>query len=191
MKKALYIIMIVVLFLFLLGVLMPFAVIVFENIFVMFDIDNPYVSHFYAGWQPFSVEGFSSFYLPAEWSVQNDDALYTIIDDSGAIWAYGFTGGTDNDRFDSYKDFIQEVYSIDSADVSVDPFIPFVMMDGSDIDKLIVQEGTTTNEYYCIQMLQDTQTELYWVLTKDISSNAAQYDIAEAIVYSFAFDVGQ
>ena len=191
MKKALWIIAIVILLLFLLGLSLPFIAIVCENVFVMLDIQNPYVNRFYAGWHPVSVEGFSNFYLPAEWSVQYNNGVYTITDESGSIWAYGFTDGTDSDRFNDYKDFIQEVFSIDSAEVTLDPFIPFVMMDGSDIDVLIIQEDTVTKEFYCLQMFQTPEMSLRWLLTGDIAADETQYDIAEAIVYSFAFEVGQ
>ena len=40
-------------------------------------------------------------------------------------------------------------------------------------------------------MLVDTEIEIVWMLLPDLSIDDAAYDIAEAMLYSFAFSVGK
>ena len=158
-----------------------------ENILIKQNIDNPYINNRYPGWQHISIEDFSGFRIPSGWSVRSEDGVYVIIDASGSIWAYVAPFGSEEDRFSSYEAFIEEVFSLEITALSVDPFLPFIMMEGSDIDAVTVQTSSSKETLFCIQLMQNLERELIWLLMADISSEENQYNIAEAIVYSYAF----
>lgn len=166
----------------------PFIAISCEGFFMKFKLDNPHIDSHYKGWQNVSLEGLNSFCIPEGWHVQNDSGLYTIVDDSGDPWAYGAFYGTENDRFDNYSELLTTVFSYDDIKITFDPFTRFAMMDGSDIDLLVIQGGTVERNVFCLQMMESVQTEFVWFLTADIASSSDQYDIAEAIIYSYAYE---
>lgn len=166
---------------------LPFLAIGCEGTFTKLRIHNSYVNKHYRNWECVSIQGFDGFRIPEHWSVAEDDGLYTIYDAAGTPWAYGAAFGTERDCFVDYKELISKAYSLDISKLEIDPFTQFAMMDGSDIDLVIVQEPNNIKNIYCIQMLESAQTTFVWFLTTDISADPEQYDIAEAIVYSYAF----
>ena len=121
--------------------------------------------------------------------MQKNDNVYWITNDLGEVWAFGTAFGTEEDCFDNYEDLIATVQNVKTVEIEIDPFNRFTMMDGSDIDLIHVQEGTSTSTYFCIQLLEDAQKEIVWMVRPDITLDETQYDIAEAIIYSFAFEV--
>lgn len=190
MKKKIVIICIILVCIFLFTcVLVPAIAILGEALFVRWDIDNPYVNNNYYGWNYAYVEGFSTFLIPKEWSLEKDEDIYWIIDESGKVWAFGAPYGTEADAFSDYAALIEKACSVHVSDMTIDSYPRFYMMDGSDVDRLLVRQDSLTKEYYCIQMLETAQEEIVWILFHDISVNEDQYDIMEAIVYSFAFEI--
>ena len=73
--------------------------------------------------------------------------------------------------------------------MEIDPFSRFSMMNGSDIDLLLLSGDMPVNQLFCIQMMVDEKKEITWIVPTDLALDESQYEIAEAIVYSFAFDV--
>lgn len=165
----------------------PIAAIGLEYTFIKWDIRNPYVDAHFSGWKPAFVEDTISFYIPEGWSIDQNNGVYTIRDASGSIWAYGTIFGLDESRFSGYQDFMESITSVALTELEFEPFIQFPMMDGSDIDKLTAYGADDSAVYFCVQLFIDTQAEFAWFVDSDLSKNADQYDIAEAIVYSYAF----
>ena len=165
----------------------PFAAIGFEWFFVKLDIDNPYVDSHFSGWKTAYIPELGALYIPAEWTLQDRDNVYCIEDESGQLWAFGAIFGSEQDPFFSYEDLIFEMSSAKITTLQIEPFPTFSMMDGSDIDKIIAQNESSANVYYCLQLLKDAETEFAWFISSDLSENEDQYNIAEAIVYSYAF----
>ena len=160
-----------------------------ESMLVRFEIQNSYVNGGFRGWNRVRIEDVGAFLIPKGWSLEVDDDIYWIIDDSGEAWAFGAIFGTDGAPFANYKDLITAVQGIPCSKIEIDPFSGFLMMNGSDIDVLRLHGDTSDSSAFCIQMFVDTQKELVWMLLPDLSIDKSEFDIAEAIVYSFAFDI--
>ena len=165
----------------------PVFAILGESMIVRWNIDNHYVNGNFDGWHQIHIEGYDSFSIPQGWSLQEADGIYLIKDNRNIVWAYGAALGSENAVFSGYKDFLTTVCDMPSADIERDPFNRFSMMDGSDIDLLQIKNTEEEYVFYCIQMFKTIQEELVWLVVPDISVDEDQYDIAEAIVYSFAF----
>ena len=145
----------------------------------------------YQHWQPIVLEGVVSFGIPEDWSVHENDGVYAITDSTGNPWAYGTFFGTDCDRFDNYKDFIAEISSTRPETVTYESFTQFIMMDGSTINKLNSQHENIIETYYNIHLFISTQSEFILLVSVDLANDVNQFDIAEALVYSYAFKVYQ
>lgn len=174
------------------GVLIFFsamAAIGLEYLFVKWDIDNPHVDNHFSEWEPVSIEGCSDFLIPNEWSVIENGEIYSILDSSNQVWAYGTFFGTEHDRFQSYKDFVEKISSTQPIKTELEPFPPCPMMDGSGIVRLTVHYESTSTVYYCIQLFIDVPSEFVLFVPSDLDADMDQYDIAEALVYSYAFQV--
>ena len=163
----------------------PAAAILGEPLFVKWKIDNPYVNDNYSGWNEVYIEGFDTFLIPQNWSLQETDDVFLIIDDIGDIWAYGTSD------IAGYEDLLATIYNVSSVEIEIDPFSQFLMMNGSDVDLLQVQEDISESRHFSMQMFESAQKQIVWILVPDIIQDETQYDIAEAIVYSFAFKVGE
>jgi len=159
-----------------------------EWLFVKLEIDNPYVNNRYSGWKDVLVDELGSFSIPEEWSLSEADGIYTITDASGQVWAHGAVVG-DKYSFSNYEEFVIKILPEAQDYFSLEPFERFIMMDGSYIYEMIIcadrkSEGKRSQ---ILQMFVDVDTDIAWILTPDISEDIDQYDIAEAIVYSYAF----
>lgn len=190
MRKRVVIISIVLICIIVLACLsMPAIAVLGESLFVQLEIRNPYVNNHFSGWSCVQIEGFKSFLIPKEWSLDEEAGIYKIINDVDEVWAYGAVLGSDESCVNNYEDLITTVYNTPSVELEVDPFSQFLIMDGSDIDLLRVHGEISRVEFFCIQLFENTQKELVWILMPDLSLDEVQYDIAEAMVYSYAFEV--
>ena len=174
--------------LFLVIILSPLGAIGLEGLSVKIQINNPYVDNNFRDWHSVFITETKNVYIPNGWVLKEDNKLYTILDENGEIWGYGALFGSKDERFENYTTLIKEVSLANPEKLSIDPFVQFKMMDGSDIDEIIIQEESGTKNIYCIQLLIDAEVTFTWFLTEDISASETQYDIAEAFVYSFAFE---
>lgn len=166
----------------------PLTVIGFEKMLVKRNIDNPYVNGNFSEWQTISLEEIKDFRIPKGWKISEDDGLYLLVDELGQTWAYGTLYGSDEDRYVNYKEFIGDLIKQQPTEIVFEAIPQFIMMDGSDIDKIeAVFDEKVSESFFCIQFFVDSQTEFVWIIFMDLSSDANQYDIAEAIVYSYAF----
>jgi hypothetical protein len=160
-----------------------------ESLLVKCDINNPYVNNRFCGWNRIQIEDFGSFLIPNGWSLEETSGIYWIINDSGEAWAFGAVMGSDVSHFANYKELIAAAYDMPYQKLEIDPFSHFSLMNGSDIDLLRIYGDMPADKLFCIQMLVDAQKEVAWMVMTDLSLDEAQYEIAEAIVYSYAFNV--
>ena len=63
------------------------------------------------------------------------------------------------------------------------------MMGGSGMVKLTVNYESTSTLYYCIQLYIGVSSEFVLFIPSDLDADVDQYDIAEALVYAYAFQV--
>lgn len=167
----------------------PAIAVLGESLLVRFEIRNPYVNSGFCGWSCANVEDFGSFLIPNEWSLEEESGIYKIIDDSNKVWAVGAVVGTEASHFDDYEDLVSAIYKLPSVKITTDPYTEFLMMNGSDVDLLHVQGDVFEDDVFCIQLFENSQKELVWIMRADITLDEEQYNIAEAIVYSFAFGI--
>lgn len=168
---------------------LPVIAILGESLLVKCDINNPYVNNSFCGWSHIQLEDSSSFLIPNGWSLEETSGIYWIIDDSGEAWAFGAVMGSDESCFADYQELIAAAYDMPCQEMEIDPFSRFSMMNGSDIDLLRIYGDMPADKLFCIQMLGDEQKEVVWMVMTDLSLDEAQYEIAEAIVFSYAFNV--
>ena len=188
-KKYIWVSIVLICVILLVCISIPAISILGECWLVRWDIRNPYVNGGFRGWSHVDIENLGVFLIPKGWSLEKDSDIYWICDDTGDAWAFGAIMGSKESCFDNYKDLIVAACNIPCHKIEIDPFSRFSMMNGSDIDLLQVQGEMLDNQFFCIQMLIDGQREIAWIVIPDLLSNEDQYDIAEAIVYSYAFDV--
>ena len=65
--------------------------------------------------------------------------------------------------------------------------MPIYMMNGSDVGTIIVQSDDTTQSYQEIRFFVTMEKSFIWILEHDISIDEQQFDITEAILYSYSF----
>ena len=167
---------------------LPAIAVLGESLFVRFEINNPYVNNGFRGWTQVQVDNFESFLIPDRWFLEEEYGIYKITDDSGKVWAFGAVVGTDDSQFKNYKDLITKIYDVSSVELKLVPYTQ-VLMEGSNIYLLQIHGDIPDDEFYCIQLFESPQKELVWILMPDLSLDETQYNIAEAMVFSFAFDV--
>ena len=188
MKKTICVLLVLCIML-LVYISLPAVAILGEYLLVKCDINNPYVNSGFRGWNRVQIEDSGSFLIPNGWSLEENSGIYQIIDDSDETWAFGAIMGSDESYFADYKELITATYNISCQEMEIDPFSRFSMMNGSDIDLLLLSGDMPVNQLFCIQMLVDEKKEITWIVTTDLALDESQYEIAEALVYSFAFDV--
>ena len=81
-----------------------------EHLLVKWDIDNPYVDRRFSGWEEVNIDNIGTFSIPENWTVTKDDTVYTILDETGEVWAYGGIFGSDADYSNS-PDFLSRIYA--------------------------------------------------------------------------------
>ena len=166
----------------------PLMAIGLEPVSAAFYIDNPYVYRFYIGWKVFEEKNMK-LRLPKGWelTVQND--LYIIRDDHGLDWAYGisFRG---EDSYPNFEDIAEKVCPARITPVSEEIIISDASMNGCFAEKRIVQQGTSTKEFYYIYLddySSDQKNGMRLLVPIDKAYEQHQREIVEAIVYSFAY----
>lgn len=165
------------------------AAIGMEYLFAKWEIDNPYVDSGYPGWQYVYIEECGGFLIPEGWSIVEADGVYSVLDSSGEVWAYGADVGTESNRFRSYKELVSEISPIQPTSLAFEYSFPFVMMEGSEMNRLTINSETESEEYYCIHLFMSTDSQFVLLLSEDLTVDETQFNIAEALVYSYAFDV--
>ncbi len=159
-----------------------FCAIAFEGTFIKWDIDNPYIDNHYKGWKEVTAASNYTFKIPENWTLEEDDGVYKIVDAAGDIWGYGAT----------YEKYV-ELFDLVSAAVGNQPENISrygqlkVSMRRSYLDKMVLSYEDRTEVYSYMSLSEAFGEGIRFVIFADVSSNAEQYNIAEAIVYSFVF----
>ena len=151
------------------------------------DIDNPYVDSDFSGWQDVSLYGEDNMKIPEGWIFADDgDGIYHVTDDKGKTWAYGTVFGTETDTFKTYSEFAAEFVRAEEENISLEYYEGFIEMNRSALYNLVAHPSADTDPYYYIR-LRGPERIYGLLLFSDISKVKDDYDIAEAIIYSFAY----
>jgi len=156
-----------------------------EHLLVKWDIDNPYVDRRFSGWEEVNIDNIGTFSIPENWTVTKDDTVYTILDETGEVWAYGGIFGSDADYSNS-PDFLSQIYATKPT-VKAKDLLSFPMMKGSDMDKYVFDFDGTEKIFYRLQFSKDIYKDMVWFCPLDLLEQPKQYAIAEAMIYSYAF----
>ena len=165
---------------------LPTISIVFEDLFVKNEIDNPFVNDDFSDWTKTSIPGINDFYIPNEWKMTEDNNVYSIVNESGQIWAYGTFIGNE-ELFFSRKDFIAHISSKEIEKIVWEYIPQYANMDGSYVHLLTAIEGNSKTTYSCIQLSVSMGVDFAWILNGNVEEDEYLYDIAEALVYSFEY----
>lgn len=165
-----------------------FCAIAFEHITVKWEIDNPHVNTGCRDWQSIAVDDFSSLSIPSDWTLQQEDGIVTILTD-GSVWAQGTVFDIPNERFEDDVALISWLTNTETSEVTYDSSFGSLVMNGCDVGRFYTQQ--TDQPYYYIRLEDQSgdngSTTLFLVVNHDLQQNEDNFDIAEAIVYAFAF----
>ena len=170
---------------------LPFLAIGYENLLVKWDAHNPHIDSGYLGWKSVTVSNIGNLMIPESWSLHESNGFCYICEENGELWAVGTSFGHKNSKFKTYKTFAEMAYEDSFTDATVGPFAPFLLMDGSTAVQMVARGSGGDKIYYCIKLFISTEEEYVFLLEKNLSTEAKQFDIAEALVYSYAFAVEQ
>ena len=163
----------------------PIFAIAGERWLVKWGAKNPYIDSAYAGWKTVQISDIGTIMIPVSWSINESNGISYISNENGEIWATGTIFGHENAKFHSYKSFAEKIYQKSFADAFVQPYTPFYLMDGSTVAKIVDDCDKTL--CYCVKLFITMEQEYVLLIETDITNDARQYDIVEAIVYSYAF----
>lgn len=157
-----------------------------EDVFVKWEIRNPYVNEGFSGWQEVEAEGFGTFLVPGEFEVSECDGTYWIRDAYGGPWAVGVVFGTETDPFADDESFFSEVLSLPVSEVRTDPEW-LVEMRMSGVCRMEVWHSDGVREYQCIELWGTGVSLLQILLFDDVMKDTDRFDIAEAMVWAHEY----
>ena len=166
---------------------LPAIVILGEAWFIQFDIRNPHVGKGFRHWNQVQVEDCKPFSIPEGWTIEEEAGLYMILDESGEVWAYGAILGLDGPHFQNEKKLLETIYNTPIVDTEFLSLEQTLVMKGSYVYMTQVNGEESDYTTSCIRLDENSRKRLVWIVTPDLSVDEAQFDIAEAIVYSFEF----
>lgn len=157
-----------------------------EHVYTKWDINNPYVNQRYKGWREICLAGEDKVKIPSEWHMVDDNGVLLLTDHCGELWGVGTAFGTETDVFESYATFASEYTPIQTQDVSIQPLEGFDAINGSEAYILSSDTSECSTVYYCLE-LHRPNVDYFFIVFADLSKSSDEYNIAEAIVYSFAY----
>lgn len=158
-----------------------------EDVIVKWEIDNTYVDSNFKNWIRIEIYDNISFCIPNEWGIHKTSGIYSITDENGQLWASGALFRTEDDWFNSVRDFVSISTSLPISSMEIDPYSSIHAMKGADIDKLCIYADSTYIEFFLVQLTDASGAEFLLLLECNIESSNHDFDIAEAIMYSFAW----
>lgn len=166
-----------------------FLAIGLEDVFTKWEIQNPHVNKRYKGWKEVSLFDNETIKIPKNWTFDDEDidGIYELTDGNGKRWAVGTLFGTTTDRFNDYEDFVSSVLSVQPENITIEYREPIMGINTSAFHTITSQHSDKISTYYCMY-LSGRNSEFLFILFSDIIQNASDFDIAEAIMYSFEYE---
>lgn len=158
-----------------------------EDVFRKWKINNPYVNDRFRSCQQISLVTGRTMCIPEEWSFEENDGIYKIYDQNNELWAIGTVFGTENDRFADSTEFISESFSLEDIHFTLEGYTAIPFMEGAHIYQMHVQGSNGEAPHFYIALSHSSEPRIVFILKDDISQNAQSFDVAEAIMYSFAW----
>ncbi len=155
----------------------------FERMSTKWEMDNPYVDRRFFGWKKVSLEGGTVFRIPEDWGLEVSDEIISVTDDEGKLWAIG----TVYDKDVCYLEFLTAFVSADIIDYEMEIPPEFIVMEKAEIDVVTVNCSGMLNRYGYLELRESVDHWVFFWILEDIQEDSEQYDIVEAIAYSFVY----
>ena len=126
--------------------------------------------------------------IPEDWSFEETDGIYRIYDQENNLWAMGTNFGTECDRFADSSEFFSTFVPLQDIYVTHESYPPISFMAGANISKKHVHGTDGSASYFYIYLMDITSgADTCFVLMDDIDQDAQSFNVAEALMYSFAW----
>ena len=166
---------------------LPLFAIGCENLLVKWEIQNPYVDEGFSDWNAILLSDCGVMMIPSEWTCREQEDIFYLYDETGDLWAAGAAIGGAGDRFGSMKQLLESLEDTRILEIETEAIVPFSMMDGSSAVRIVVRGSGVEITRDCMRLFISTEREFLWILINDIAGDDGQYDLTEAMVYSYAF----
>lgn len=168
-------------------ILLPFLAIGLEDTFRKWKINNPYVNNRFRDCQKITLDTSHTICIPEEWLFEESDGIYKIYDQDSNLWAIGRTQGTEYDRFADDAEFLEAFLPFQDIDITYEYYPPISFMEEAHITRMHVCGSNGSTTLFHISLMDISGADTCFVLLDDIQQNACSFDVAEAIMYSFAW----
>jgi hypothetical protein len=168
-----------------------FCSILFEELLVKHEINNPHVDTHFRSWKDVEVENFAQIRIPEKWQLSVINGI-VYISTGDEVWAQGFVSGYENALFDTKEEFMKWMLNQECISITTDPIPGLTYMEGSYIGKFHTDyEDPQTFYYLCFEnrAASADSLSLFLVLNRNLEHDSDHYDIAEAMIYAFAYSL--
>lgn len=167
--------------------LLPFLVIGMEDTFRKWEINNPYVNNRFRNCQKITLDTSHTICIPEEWSFEKTDGIYKIYDQDSNLWAIGRNHGSECDLFADDAEFLEAFLPLQDVNITHESYPPISFMEEAHITRMHVCGSNGSATLFHISLMDISGTDACFVLLDDIEQNTLSFDVAEAIMYSFAW----
>ena len=159
-----------------------------EEKLLKIELDNTYINSGYAEWKSAEIADWESFMIPKTWNVVSESDNYKIYDVGGKHVACCAILGSTDSRYPNRESFIRSISEEEILNIT-DQHIPgFVAIDFSNYSSLVIEYNGYKEVYHYISLRNNLSPELFIIFPHDSSVEKGMLiDIAQAIVYSYAF----
>jgi len=164
----------------------PFALLANEDKILKRELNNQYINEGYQNWKSVSYSDFR-FCIPSEWEITADENHSKITNQNGDLVCYMAVVGQANYDYRYEMDFYEKLLDSNATSIeSPTPDLCYTRVGGNYLSTKTVHPEELT--FYSL-MLQGTQMRsVYMVFPSETVSNEQELtEIAEAIMYSYAF----
>ena len=159
-----------------------------ESFLTKAHIDNQYVDADYPQWHKVQVDDLKPLYIPAGWELEESADFLLIKDASGSVWAYGGRYGEGTGQFHDTSSLISAFHDdICVTDYAVDYSWGTIAMEESSLLRASVCAENSNQKFYKLYLHEEDNRSICFIITADLEQRATDFDIAEAILYSFAY----
>lgn len=111
-----------------------------------------------------------------------------IKDASGSVWAYGGRYGEGTGQFHDTSSLISAFHDdICVTDYAVDYSWGTIAMEESSLLRASVYAENSNQKFYKLYLHEEDNRSICFIITADLEQRATDFDIAEAILFSFAY----
>lgn len=181
-RKILTLVVVCLLLYIVLSCMSPLILFQMENDYVRDILDNPYVNSGYLQWKNINLDGIGELMVPNDWTIVKSAEIYQIFDINGTMVAIGGVSNVIDDA-----DLFKVLTGYDILDSSYDGVPGFISIQSSELYEVHVKGEGLSESFYCISLCMDVKNRfMLYFPEKRIESIDSFFDVAEAVIYSYA-----